>query len=270
MTRRVGGPGAGLALALVAALAATLGGDPAPARPRPDTAKAAPWPPLPVPRPALPEEPAPGTPPAKPSLPQTVAPATPVPSASQPPAQTCLQRLVDGGASASAAVPAPQPDPACTVADPVRLTALAVGDGRQVALPDAPVIACAMAETFGDFVREALAPLARGTYGSELTAVATGPGLECRPRNHVDGARLSAHGNGLALDIERLTLADGRIVLVGRPAGPQDQPFDRAARAAGCGYFHTELGPGSDSFHATHWHFDLQPRGAKGQSKFCE
>ena len=49
-----------------------------------------------------------------------------------------------------------------------------------------------------------------------------------------------------------------------------ERAFDHAARAAACGYFHTALGPGADAFHSSHWHFDLESRGADGKSKFCQ
>jgi hypothetical protein len=34
--------------------------------------------------------------------------------------------------------------------------------------------------------------------------------------------------------------------------------------------FNTVLGPGSDASHASHIHLDLEPRGAKGNAKFCQ
>ena len=98
----------------------------------------------------------------------------------------------------------------------------------------------------------------------------TGPGLECRTRDHLPGAKLSAHGQGLAVDVAQVRLADGRVIEVGRPKQALDQGFETAALAGGCGYFHTALGPGADAFHETHWHFDLLPRGTKGEAKLCQ
>lgn len=169
-----------------------------------------------------------------------------------------------------ATVVGPQPDPRCTVADPVRLTGLQLGDGGAVSFPDGPTVACATATVFASFVRDLLAPLAKGSYGAALDAVWTGPGLECRSRDHIPGAKLSAHGEGLAVDIAQIRLADKRVIEVGRPRTDLDTGFETAARAGGCGYFHTALGPGADAFHETHWHFDLIPRGAKGESKLCQ
>ncbi len=123
---------------------------------------------------------------------------------------------------------------------------------------------------FSLYVRDLLSPLAKGTYNASLSAVWTGPGFECRSRDHIFGAKLSAHGQGLAVDIAQLKLADGRLIAVGDPKTDSDTAFETAARAGGCGYFHTVLGPGSDSYHRTHWHFDLEVRGAKGDSKYCK
>jgi hypothetical protein len=60
------------------------------------------------------------------------------------------------------------------------------------------------------------------------------------------------------------------MIEVGQHKTDLDQAFETAARAGACGYFHTALGPGADSFHETHWHFDLLPRGSTGDAKFCQ
>ena len=221
--------------------------------------------------------PAPPTPPPKPADLEPPKPAiaasgaTMASSPRQPDDDAqCQGRLTARNVSAEPTAIGPQPDERCTVTQAVRLTGLKLADGEMVAFPDKPVLACATAETFSTYVRDLLSPLAKGTFGSRVGAVWTGPGLECRSRDHIFGAKLSAHGQGLAIDIAQLALADGRTIAVGEPKTPLDQSFETAARAAGCGYFHTVLGPGSDSYHRTHWHFDLEVRGAKGDGKFCK
>ncbi len=237
--------------------------------------------PLPVPpvRPVAPVAAPPAPSPPNPPLPNPPLPTAPAPvipaaagSALRPPEEDpdCLARLRTAKvAAAPSSLPA-EPDPRCTVVDPVRLTALTLGDGTEVTFPDAPTLACVTADRFAAYVRELLSPLAKGSFGAPVAKVWTGPGLDCRARDHIPGAKLSAHGRGLAVDIAEIALTDGRRVNVGTPATEVDRAFEAGARAAGCGYFNTALGPGADLYHKTHWHFDLEPRGSKGNGKFCQ
>ena len=243
-------------------------------------------PPLPVPRPSSPP-PAESLPvPARSPPAATESAASPPPPAAAVPsgpagtalpkaghaadALDCPSRLKAANVDVERTSVGPQPDPQCTVVDAVHLTFLRLADGALVTFPDKPTIACATASTFSAFVRDLLSPLAKGTYGSAVDAVWTGPGLDCRTRDHIPGAKLSAHGQGLAVDVAQLRLQDGHKIDVGRPTSETDRVFETAALAGGCGYFHTALGPGADAFHETHWHLDLVPRGQKGDAKFCE
>ncbi len=182
----------------------------------------------------------------------------------------CIDRLNARGVTVEATTLGPQPDQRCTVVQPLRLVSAKRVDGTSVAFPDQPTIACTTADAFSAYVHDLLAPLAKGTWGVGLASVWTGPGLECRSRDHIFGAKLSAHGQGLAVDIAQLKLDDGRLIAVGEPKTDAERDFEMAARAGGCGYFHTVLGPGSDSYHRTHWHFDLAVRGKDGDAKFCK
>jgi hypothetical protein len=82
----------------------------------------------------------------------------------------------------------------------------------------------------------------------------------CRPRNNARGAKLSEHGMGNAIDISVFHLASGRKVSVLQDwGGPNDSSaFLKNIRREACGPFKTVLGPGSDSHHRDHMHFDLQ------------
>ena len=53
-----------------------------------------------------------------------------------------------------------------------------------------------------------------------------------------------------------------------RAKDPKEAEFMLSVRLAACGPFKTVLGPGSDADHATHFHFDLQPR--RSGSLFCQ
>jgi len=160
----------------------------------------------------------------------------------------------------------------CTIVDPIIVTAIhpVVEGDPVIALPDAPLISCAMAEAFGTYVQDIAAPLAKGTFGVPLAEIGTGPGFECRTRNHVAGAKVSAHAQGDAIDIAAITLGDRTAIKIDAPADERARRFLFALRAAGCGAFSTVLGPGSDAFHATHFHFDIEARGRDGKSKFCQ
>lgn len=183
---------------------------------------------------------------------------------------SCFDRLRARKVEVERADIGPQPDARCTVVEPVRLLGIALQDGSTVGLPDRPTIACTTADAFSGYVHDLMAPLAKGSFGAALAAVWTGPGLECRARDHIFGAKLSAHGQGLAVDVAQIRLADGRTIEVGTPRSEVETAFETAARAGACGYFHTVLGPGSDSYHRTHWHFDLLVRGKDGDGKYCK
>ena len=211
--------------------------------------------PLPVPRPADP-------------APPVAAPGPAVTPVLPPASDDCFSRLAAAGAQFERVAAPPAADAACIVVAPLRLTRLQSPDGP-VEVPDHPLLACATAETFAEFTGEFFAPLAKGVYGERLLALGTGPGYDCRPRNHVAGAKTSAHGSGLAIDIAEFRLSAGPQHVVGEFSLSRDKAFDRAVRAGACGYFHTALGPGSDAAHARHWHMDLEARGSDGNSKFC-
>jgi hypothetical protein len=202
---------------------------------------------------------------AEPNLaaPNPVAPAT----------EDCFGRLVKAGAAVERVAVKPGPaGGACDIADPARLLSIAdpALPGRRIAFPDKPLLSCAMAERFARFAADIAAPLALGIYGKELASAATGPGHECRPRNRQAGAKMSSHGQGLAVDIMYLELHGGMKVSVEKPDGPLAVRLIDGLRAAACGAFSTVLGPGSDAAHATHLHFDIEPRGRDGKSKFCQ
>ncbi|WP_395697852.1 extensin family protein [Methylocella sp.] len=265
---RSAGPALALALTFACAFAPAgaaqdAGAPPLPPR-RPPEAPQAPAPeaaPQPPPKPG----PAPAAEPAA-QAPQPDAPATRGPAQSS----ACRAALAALGAHVRPAPAMTPADPRCVMDDPLSLDSVEALDGGRIEFPDAPTLDCAAAEVFARFVAEALAPLAAGALEAPLASVSTGPGYVCRPRDNALGAKLSAHGRGLAVDVAALRLRGGRTYEVGRLADERERALDRAARAAGCGYFNTALGPGADSFHASHWHFDVEPRGAGGKAKFCQ
>ena len=157
----------------------------------------------------------------------------------------------------------------CTIETPVRLASVTVGI-RRVAVNAKPLLACAFALQFSDYVKNLLAPLGAGTMGASLVAIDTGPGYECRGRNHDNGAKLSAHAKGLALDVAAFDFSDGRKIGIDAQPDPQSTAYVKALRTAACGWFTTVLGPGSDPYHASHLHFDIERHGSNGSYRICQ
>jgi hypothetical protein len=110
-----------------------------------------------------------------------------------------------------------------------------------------------------------------GVLKTELKAVHTGPGLECRHRNRAVSGKLSAHAEGLAIDIAAFELADGSRLNI-KPTGQPEQgrAVLETVRRAGCGWFTTILGPGSDAAHADHLHVDVQQHGSSDRYRICQ
>lgn len=149
----------------------------------------------------------------------------------------------------------PVSDPAgCFISHPVAVSALS----STVALEPTAVLNCAMAEAAARFARDVIAPAASAVFGAQLEAIRQDSAYVCRARNET--RKLSEHAFGNALDFAAFELADGRSISVQAASDPAEQEFLMRLRKAACGPFKTVLGPGSDADHATHFHFDLQPR----------
>ncbi|WP_315862585.1 extensin family protein [Phreatobacter aquaticus] len=222
--------------------------------------------PVPEPRPRTELTPPAATPPA-------IVPAAPAiePSAnggSDGDVAACHRALNEMGVRFAPAA-APEGQAQCRIDNPVRIEAISL-DGRVVRLPDKPLLACSLALSLASFTRDITAPLARGLADDALVAFGTGNGFECRSRNRAAGAKMSAHGMGLAVDIAWFELTSAGRIMVERPATPVGARFIGAVRKAGCGWFTTVLGPGSDPSHANHLHFDRERRGRDGQSRLCQ
>lgn len=160
---------------------------------------------------------------------------------------------------------------ACSVTDAVVLKSLRVGENL-IAFTDQPTLTCGFALRFANWVKYQGDPIVQTGLNAHIKSMGTGPGYECRGRNGDSSAKLSEHAFGNAVDIERIKLIGGQIIEVKdaiNSASPH-QPVLAGLRSAGCQYFMTVLGPGANTAHASHFHFDLQRRGKKGNHKMCE
>ena len=155
---------------------------------------------------------------------------------------------------------------ACTVVGPLKVSALGAG----LSLAPTATMNCRTAETVARWMQEVVAPAAEKHLKTRPTGIAQASAFVCRPRNNVEGAKLSEHATGNALDV-------ASIGLEGRPAfeiharddtEPDERDFQAEIRAGACGLFTTVLGPGTNAAHATHFHLDLAQR--RGGSHVCE
>ncbi len=221
-------------------------------------------PPLPRPRPA--SAPARQAPPAPAA--HEVAPEKETPEIDQ----ACLDRLGPAGIEFEQVTMPAAAKPGCGIDTPVRLKSikLAAWPKTSIRLPDGPILACRFGERFGHWVSRLVAPLIAGELSTELRAVRTGPGYECRNRNRAEAGKISAHAAGLAVDVSSFELASGKVLAV-KPDGDErlHAAFD-SIRVAACGWFLTVLGPGSDAAHSDHMHLDIQQHGSSDRYRICQ
>ena len=189
-----------------------------------------------------------------------------------PSVDECLIKLSALGASVQAATSPSDDNHSCSIAMPIRLKHVTSRTGLKsvIQFPNQPLIDCRLAEPLARWIGEVVAPVFAANFSSPLRAIRTGPGYECRNRNHETTGKLSAHAIGFALDISGFELANGQVVSVQPGNDPVSDEVVRTVRTAGCGWFMTILGPGSDAAHANHLHLDIQPRGSGGGYRICE
>ena len=153
--------------------------------------------------------------------------------------------------------------------EPVAVKRLRVRD-KVVEFPDGPVLDCRFADRLGQWTSDLVIPVVFGGLGTELKAVRTGPGFECRNRNHAASGKLSAHATGLAVDVAGFDLANGDHLLVTEATDQAKVGVLRTLRTGACGWFTTILGPGTDAAHATHWHLDIMKHGSSEYYRICQ
>ncbi len=201
--------------------------------------------PLPPPRPAG-LTPTPAAPQNRSEPPQVQAP------------EPSCQRALNSPKMITAAIPPVTGPDGCGIDAPIKLEAIVLEDGSHVPLEPPAIIRCTLAEALDDWMREDVAVLAQKTGGSGLAKILGSEGYECRPRNRVQGAKLSEHGKGNAYDMLGIVLRDGRQLLIAHETEARDVMAQ--LNASSCARFMTVLGPGSDGFHETHLHVDLAER----------
>jgi len=184
----------------------------------------------------------------------------------------CLHGLAPAGFEFEVTTTPSAANPACTMETPVRLKAIKIlsRPPTVIRLPDEPILSCKFVDRFGHWLGDLAGPLIAGRLNSDVKAVRTGPGYECRNRNRAENGKLSAHATGLALDIMSFELANGQTLTVKPNGDERARATVEALRIAACGWFTTVLGPGSDAAHAEHMHVDILPHGSSDRYRICQ
>jgi hypothetical protein len=205
------------------------------------------------------------------ATPAATEPVKPLPTPSPYPAipaegtTACALALMAFGVKAEAAPGLGEGE--CRVTAPV--TIASAGD---IALMPKALLDCVTAATVAVWLRDTVAPKAEATLGAKLTAIRVLGSYTCRTTNNVEGASLSEHAHGRAIDIGAFKVGDRWITVGAANPSEAEQRFLLGVRASACGPFTTVLGPGSDAEHQDHFHLDLKPRQTSGPSHglFCQ
>ena len=183
------------------------------------------------------------------------------PLAPPEPDAACGPLLASGKVVARREAPIPGQD-GCGIAAPVWVEAVVSTTGRRIALSPPAVMRCDFAERLADWLRDDVA--SASAAGGELLGIDDAAAYTCRHRNWQAGSRISEHARGNAIDVLAFRFARQVVGL----AGPNDAAALASLRASACSRFSTVLGPGSDRYHATDLHLDLQRR--RNGYKLCQ
>jgi hypothetical protein len=186
--------------------------------------------------------------------------------------EACLSRLRDAGVRFEIPTMPVAARTACTIQVPVRIKSITTRARAltEVRLPEGPVVSCEFAERLSTWLGHLVAPMITGVMSTDLRAVRTGPGYECRNRNGAAVGKLSAHALGKAIDISGFELSSGKLIPV-KPDGDETmRNVVDAVRTAACGWFTTVLGPGSDAAHTDHLHVDIALHGTNDRYRICQ
>jgi hypothetical protein len=159
----------------------------------------------------------------------------------------------------------------CQLLGAIELTAVPTAFG-DVSISGKPTMLCSFVRQFSDWVRDVGAPLTLAYTGQKLERIEVGSSFRCAARYDKPGQVPSEHAKGDAIDISAFVLADNRSLHV-KPEDsdtPVERDLVRVLRTTACAYFTTVLGPGADSAHAEHFHFDTGMHGATPNYRICE
>ena len=138
-----------------------------------------------------------------------------------------------------------------------------------ISFSQAATMNCGMAHPLKNWLEYEVQPAAQKTFGESIVSIDVAASYACRARNHKNGAKMSEHGFGNAIDIAAFTLESGRRVSVldGWRGDRDERRFLKGVHESACGPFRTVLGPEADRHHRDHFHLDLQNR--RNGSSYC-
>ncbi len=190
--------------------------------------------------------------------------ATPALSGTAPPfdltaAKACEAELAKRGVTFKVLDPIKEQN-GCGAERPLSLESIADG----VVLEGGATARCEIALALDTWMQETVQPSAKLHLGTRVEAMGIGSHYDCRGRNGSTSGKLSEHAFANGIDILGFRLEDKRDIAVKAMDGSADpgRAFLAAVRASACAYFTTVLGPGTDSAHGEHLHFDLASRGS--------
>lgn len=159
----------------------------------------------------------------------------------------------------------------CGMTHPFRISALADG---AISLDKPVTIDCSMVPALEAWLAEVVQPSAQARLGAAVVGLESFGAYSCRSIDHLEGAQLSEHAFGNAIDVSGFKLADGReisIVREWKKTDTQESAFLHEIQAGACQHFTTVLAPGSDPFHYNHFHLDLAMHGSTntGPRRYC-
>lgn len=205
--------------------------------------------------------PAPAAIPAPPSPTPTVSSPTPQASppvqASPPPPDTWREaeiaqarqqcRDLLGPLAATYQEMPPIKQDKCGTPAPISLKRLGPAVGGIELTPPA-VLNCAMVAKLSAFVDATLQPAAREAFGAQVVRFNQASGFVCRGRNGdaMANGKVSEHALANALDVASFTLADGRVIDVGKHWGPAARDFKNVPPLVATPAARALVGPGAE------------------------
>ncbi len=155
----------------------------------------------------------------------------------------------------------------CGIESPLLLKEVAPG----VKLEPQAEINCKTALATVNWVGQVVLPALRtGFPERRLVSIRQASTYVCRPRNNVEGSKLSEHATGNAIDIAAFNFQKEKPIIIAprQRTGQMEEAFQKAVRFGACPHFTTVLGPYSDASHAEHLHFDMAER--RGGYRLCD